>query len=74
LTNPTTTTVTTMSLLTTMDRLMVKDGLSSATDGMLHLLVGNRFAFHVCGKRLNLEACAEDRPESAACPSSGAAA
>jgi hypothetical protein len=72
--NPTTTTVITMSLLTTMNRLMVKAGVSSAVDDMLHQLVDYRFAFLVCGKRLDRGVRAEDRPESTACPSSGSAA
>ncbi|MDX8036924.1 hypothetical protein SK803_42585 [Lentzea sp. BCCO 10_0856] len=62
-----------MSLLNTRTRLMVEHGLSSAADDMLHQLVGNRFAFHVCGKRLDRVVRAEDRPESAACLSSGSA-
>jgi hypothetical protein len=45
--------VITMSLLTTMNRLMVKNGWSSAVDDMLHQLVDDGFAFHVCGKRLD---------------------
>ena len=43
--------VITMSLLTTMNRLMVKNGWSSAVDDMLHQLVDDGFAFHVCGER-----------------------
>ena len=50
---PTTTTVITMSLLTTMNHLTMKNGWSSAVDDMLHHLVDDGFAFHVCGKRLD---------------------
>lgn len=50
---PTTTTVITMSLLTTMNRLTIKNGWSNAVDDMLQLLVDDGFAFHLCGERLD---------------------
>jgi hypothetical protein len=45
--------VITMSLLTTMNRLTMKDGWSSAVDDMLHQLVDDGFAFHLCGERVD---------------------
>jgi hypothetical protein len=45
--------VITMSLLTTMNRLTIKNGWSNAVDDMLQLLVDDGFAFHLCGERLD---------------------
>ncbi|MEC3978911.1 hypothetical protein [Amycolatopsis sp. H20-H5] len=42
-----------MSLLTTMNRLTIKNGWSNAVDNMLHQLVDDGFAFHLCGERLD---------------------
>jgi len=42
-----------MSLLTTMNRLTRKNGWSNAVDDMLHQLVDDGFAFHLCGERLD---------------------
>ncbi|MGB3441111.1 MAG: hypothetical protein WBA97_20370 [Actinophytocola sp.] len=42
-----------MSLLTTMSHLTAKNEWSIAVDDMLHQLVDDGFAFHVCGERLD---------------------
>ncbi|GAA1029153.1 MULTISPECIES: hypothetical protein [Amycolatopsis] len=42
-----------MSLLTTMNRLTIRNGWSNAVDEMLHKLVDDGFAFHLCGERLD---------------------
>jgi hypothetical protein len=42
-----------MSLPTTMNCLTMKNGWSNAVDDMLHQLVDDGFAFHLCGERLD---------------------
>ncbi|MEV6444766.1 hypothetical protein [Amycolatopsis sp. NPDC051716] len=42
-----------MSLLTTMNRLTIKNGWSNAVDELLRQLVDDGFAFHLCGERLD---------------------